>query len=77
MQAVESMRQGMTATGAAEDALRRILSRAGPFQGALVTLSEGGGHGGAAVGWTFHYSVAAAVTGGAVQVVEVPPLTVV
>jgi hypothetical protein len=76
VQAVENMRQGMTATKAAEDALRRILTHAGQFQGALVTLSDGGGHGGAAVGWTFHYSVAAATTGGAVQVVEVPPLNV-
>ena len=74
MQAVENMRAGMNATAAAEDALRRVRRGAGPFQGALVTLSADGGHGGAAVGWVFTYSVASAASGGHVDVVEVPPL---
>ena len=74
VQAVENMRAGMSATEAAEDAMRRILRGAGAFQGALVTLAADGGHGGAAVGWLFHYSVASPATGGAVEVLAVPPL---
>jgi hypothetical protein len=74
LQAVESMRHGMNATEAAEEAMRHIHSGAGPFQGALVTLKADGDHGGAAMGWIFHYSVVSDQTGGKVQVVEVPPL---
>ena len=70
------MRRGMAPTAAAEDAVRRIVRGAGHFQGALLALNATGGHGGAALGWTFHYSVASASTSGHVQVIEVPPVDV-
>jgi N4-(beta-N-acetylglucosaminyl)-L-asparaginase len=65
------MRQGMSPTAAAEDAMWRIYSGAGMFQGALLALDAAGRHGGAAAGWTFHYSVASGDSGGTVNVVEV------
>lgn len=58
LQAVESMRQGMAPTEAAEDAMNRILELVPHFQGALVTMNSTGSHGAAAVGWVFHYAVA-------------------
>jgi hypothetical protein len=68
------MRNGKSATEAAEEAMRHIHKGAGPFQGALVTLKADGDHGGAALGWVFHYSVASHETNGEVRVVEVQPL---
>eukprot|EP00892_Ulva_mutabilis_P006099 jgi/Ulvmu1/3861/UM018_0080.1 len=73
-QAVESMRQGMAPTAAAEDAMQRILDVVPKFQGALVTMNATGGHGGAAVGWVFHYAVADAAAGGVPEVLEVLPM---
>jgi isoaspartyl peptidase/L-asparaginase-like protein (Ntn-hydrolase superfamily) len=58
MQALENMRQGMTPTAAAEDAVNRFLELFPQFQGALVTMNSKGSHGAAAVGWIFHYTVA-------------------
>ena len=57
VQAVESMRQGLSPKKAAEDAVRRIAEVYPGYVGALVTLSNAGEHGAAAHGWTFEYSV--------------------
>lgn len=57
VQAVESMRQGLSPRKAAEDAVRRIAEVYPSYVGALVTLSYTGEHGAAAHGWTFEYSV--------------------
>lgn len=74
MQAVENMRLGMAPSAAAEDAMQRILDVVPKFQGALVAMNASGGHGGAAVGWVFHYAVADAATAGAPEVLEVLPM---
>jgi hypothetical protein len=66
------MRRGMHPTAAARDAVRRVHAGAGAFQGALVALDAAGRHGGAALGWTFHYSAKSG--SGAVVVIEVPPM---
>jgi N4-(beta-N-acetylglucosaminyl)-L-asparaginase len=72
-QAVENLRQGMTPTAAAEDAMRRILKYYPVFQGALFVVDMAGNHGGACTGWTFTYSVQSVNTTG-VQIVTVLPL---
>ena len=54
--------------------MRRIHRGAGNFQGALVTLAADGTHGGAGLGWVFHYSVASKETRGQVRVIEVSPM---
>ena len=64
----------MHPTAAARDAMRRIYDGAGCFQGALVAMDASGHHGGAAVGWVFHYSVAAQENEGNVTVLEVQPM---
>ncbi|KAK9820305.1 hypothetical protein WJX72_008767 [[Myrmecia] bisecta] len=56
-QVVESMRQGMHPTEAAEDAVRRIVKRFPGYVGALFGVDKEGRHGGAAHGWTFTYAV--------------------
>lgn len=58
---------------ACEAPLRRIAKRYPDYKGAMVCMSRRGDHAGAAFGWTFHYSVRNATTGG-VKVIEVPPL---
>ena len=57
VQAVESMRQGLSPKQAAEDAIQRITEMYPSYVGAVVTLSKRGEHGAAAHGWTFEYSV--------------------
>lgn len=74
VQAVESMRLGMTPTAAAEDAMSRILAVVPDFQGALVAMNATGSHGGAAVGWVFHYAVADRSTRGEPAVLQVLPM---
>lgn len=74
-QVVESMRLGMGPGAAAEDAMRRIMDAAPPFQGALVALDARGNHGAAAFGWVFRYAVASAAHSGEPQVHVVQPLT--
>ncbi|KAL4859390.1 Protein strawberry notch 1 [Chlorella vulgaris] len=66
-QVVESMRQGLSPTQAAEDAVRRIVRHVPDFVGALVAVSKDGRHGGAAHGWQFAYSVASGASGGVVE----------
>lgn len=73
-QVVESMRQGLSPTQAAEDAVRRIVKHVPAFVGALVAVSKDGRHGGAAHGWQFVYSVASGASGGVVETVEINPI---
>ncbi|XP_033112945.1 N(4)-(Beta-N-acetylglucosaminyl)-L-asparaginase-like [Anneissia japonica] len=57
-QAVESMRQGMDPTSAAQDAIKRIIRFYPQFSGALVAITKSGSYGAACHGFgTFHYSV--------------------
>ena len=57
-QAVENLRQGMTPTQAAEDAVRRMMDKFPEVSSGLVVVDNEGRHGGAASGWggTFTYS---------------------
>jgi hypothetical protein len=75
LQAVESMRRGMSPAAAAEDAMRRILAVVPHVQGALVTMNATGSHGAAAAGWTFKYTVASGATNGRPNVLTIAPLT--
>lgn len=75
-QAVENLRQGMTPTQAAEDAVRRMLRKYPDISSGIVVLNNKGEHGAAGSGWTFTYSY----RGGSMdktEVVTVPPLEVV
>jgi N4-(beta-N-acetylglucosaminyl)-L-asparaginase len=65
----------MDATSAAEDAMRRIMAHAPQFQGALVVMDAQGGHGAAAFGWVFHYTVISQHSKGDAEVHEVPPMS--
>lgn len=55
-QAVENMRQGMSPTEAAEDAVRRMVRKYPEVLSGLVVVDNEGQHGGAASGWMFTYS---------------------
>lgn len=55
-QAVENLRNGMTPTEAAEDAVRRMTRKYPDVSSGLVVVDTKGNHGGAASGWTFTYS---------------------
>lgn len=44
-QIVENMRNGMTPTAAAEDALRRIIKYYSKFEGALIAVNKKGDYG--------------------------------
>ncbi|KAH6609936.1 n4-beta-n-acetylglucosaminyl-l-asparaginase precursor [Trichoderma cornu-damae] len=55
-QAVESMRRGMTPLQAAEDAVRRIISRYPDARTGIVVVDNKGEHAAAASGWEFSYS---------------------
>jgi len=56
-QAVENMRNGMSPTEAAVEALKRIVKYHKKFEGALVAATKDGQYGAACYGWTFQYSV--------------------
>ncbi|RBQ75887.1 hypothetical protein VDGD_10265 [Verticillium dahliae] len=76
-QAVESMRNGMAPTEAAEDAVRRMVRKYPAVASGIVVVDKDGNHGAAASGWggTFTY----AYRGGSMNatvVVEVPNLCV-
>ena len=51
-QAVESMRRGMTPQEAADDAVRRMLSKYPEIKTGLVVVDKNGTHAGAASGWS-------------------------
>ncbi|KAF3357255.1 hypothetical protein VdG1_05913 [Verticillium dahliae VDG1] len=75
--AVESMRNGMAPTEAAEDAVRRMVRKYPAVASGIVVVDKDGNHGAAASGWggTFTY----AYRGGSMNatvVVEVPNLCV-
>ncbi|KAM7198724.1 Nucleophile aminohydrolase [Naviculisporaceae sp. PSN 640] len=72
-QAVENLRRGMTPTEAAEDAVHRMLRKYPAIQSGIVVVDKEGGHGGAASGWTFTYSLRAGEMK-ATEVITVPPL---
>lgn len=55
-QAVENLRNGMSPTEAAEDAVRRMTKKYPDVSSGLVVVDNKGNHGGAASGWTFTYS---------------------
>lgn len=55
-QALENLRQGMTPTEAAEDAVRRMVRKYPAVSSGLVVVDTEGNHGGAASGWTFTYA---------------------
>jgi len=55
-QAVENLRNGMTPTEAAEDAVLRMTRKYPELSSGLVVVDKKGHHGGAASGWTFTYS---------------------
>ncbi|CAM1505830.1 Fc.00g114670.m01.CDS01 [Cosmosporella sp. VM-42] len=55
-QAVENLRQGMTPTQAAEDAVRRMVRKYPDIQSGIVVVDNKGEHGAAGSGWTFTYS---------------------
>jgi len=74
-QAVESMRQGMSPTQAAEYALLRIKKFYPQYEGAIVTLNKNGQVGAAAHGWSFQYTYQSNVTGGKPVIVNVPPMS--
>ncbi|KAK4096196.1 hypothetical protein N658DRAFT_385598, partial [Parathielavia hyrcaniae] len=72
-QAVENLRRGMTPTEAAEDAVRRMLTKYPGISSGVVVVNNKGEHGAAGSGWTFTY----AFRGGrmnATEVVTIPPL---
>eukprot|EP00898_Chlorokybus_atmophyticus_P008503 jgi/Chlat1/8654/Chrsp87S00663 len=70
-QVVESMRLGLSPLLASQDALRRIRRRFPLFVGAVFALHRSGEHAGAAVGWTFGYTVVSGETGGVARVYRV------
>ncbi|KAL7954976.1 nucleophile aminohydrolase [Trichoderma compactum] len=55
-QAVESLRRGMSAQEAADDAVRRITARHPKARTGIVVLDNRGEHAAAASGWEFTYS---------------------
>ncbi len=59
-QVVESMRQGLSAQQAVDEALGRIRRRHPRFQGALVALDRAGNHAAATNCMPFTYAVATA-----------------
>ncbi|CAI4214691.1 unnamed protein product [Parascedosporium putredinis] len=72
-QALENLRNGMSPTEAAENAVSRMLRRHPDLQSGIVVVDNQGRHGAAASGWTFTY----AFRGGemnATQVVTVQPV---
>lgn len=74
-QAVESIRQGLSAQSAADDAIKRIANRFPTFQGAIVVLSALTGEiAAASYGWTFSYSYRTKSMNQTI-VVQVPPIT--
>ncbi|KAG9256737.1 aspartylglucosaminidase [Emericellopsis atlantica] len=72
-QALESMRRGMSPAEAAEDAVRRMVSKYPKVSSGLVVVDNKGNHAGAASGWTgtFTYSFRGGDMG-ETKVVEVP-----
>lgn len=56
LQAVESMRQGMSPKLAAEDAILRIAKHYPQYVGALFAVDKAGNHAGASHGWIFQYA---------------------
>jgi len=71
-QAVENMRNGMSPSNAAEEALRRIVKIHQKFEGALIAVDKTGQFGAACYGWTFKYSVVNKQLGEA-KIIEVKP----
>lgn len=72
-QAVENLRRGMTPEEAAEDAVRRMVTRFPDVASGIVVVDREGRHAGAGSGWTFTYSY----RGGSMdeaEVVTVPPI---
>ncbi|KAL7914228.1 nucleophile aminohydrolase [Trichoderma velutinum] len=55
-QAVESLRRGLTAQEAADDAVRRIIARYPEARTGIVVMDNKGEHAAAASGWDFTYS---------------------
>ncbi|KAL6811899.1 nucleophile aminohydrolase [Trichoderma camerunense] len=55
-QAVESLRRGLSAQEAADDAVRRIIARYPEARTGIVVLDNRGEHAAAASGWEFTYS---------------------
>lgn len=55
-QAVENLRRGMAPKEAAEDAVRRMVSKYPEVSSGIVVVDKDGNHGGAASGWTFTYA---------------------
>nr|BAX00386.1 aspartylglucosaminidase [Aurelia sp. SETO] len=74
-QAVENMRNGMTPTKAAEDALRRIVKHMPKFEGALVAATKDGVYGAASHGWDFFKFCVVNPTIGKVEIIPVQPVT--
>ncbi|KAM7188076.1 Nucleophile aminohydrolase [Rhypophila sp. PSN 637] len=74
-QAVENLRRGMTPAEAAEDVVRRMLSKYPAIHSGIVVVSKEGDHGGAASGWTFTYSFRAREMK-STEVVAVQPLEI-
>lgn len=75
-QAVENLRQGMTPTEAAEDAVNRMVKKFPEVASGIVVVDKEGNHGGAGSNWVFTY----AFRGGgmnATEVVTVQPVTAV
>jgi N4-(beta-N-acetylglucosaminyl)-L-asparaginase len=72
-QAVENLRQGMTPTLAAEDAVRRMLRKYPEVSSGIVVVNTKGEHGGAGSGWNFTYAYRAGGMNESV-VVSVPPI---
>lgn len=72
---VENMRNGMSPTDAAKDALKRIIKYVPAFEGALVAASKDGKYGAASFGWDyFKYCVVNPLTG-EVEIIPVKPIT--
>ncbi|KAH7040879.1 asparaginase-domain-containing protein [Microdochium trichocladiopsis] len=72
-QAVENLRNGMTPTAAAEDAVRRMVRKYPQVSSGVVVVNSKGEHGGAGSGWTFTYAYRSAGMD-ETAVVSVPPV---
>ncbi|KAI1876003.1 uncharacterized protein JN550_001499 [Neoarthrinium moseri] len=72
-QAVESLRRGLSPQEAADDAVRRMVTKYPAISSGIVVVNNQGEHAGAGSGWTFTY----AFRGGSMNettVVTVPPI---
>lgn len=72
-QAVENLRNGMTPTASAEDAVRRMVRKYPLVASGVVVVNNKGEHGGAGSGWTFTYAYRGAGMN-ETAVVSVPPV---